>query len=78
MSFILSVAKKSFMLSVVMLNVVMLNVVSPSQNKLTAHSLREMHYFQKALAYFATVISYTYKMFMKLTPMVNFINILQA
>ncbi len=76
----LSVANKPFMLSVVMLNVVMLNVLSPE--KLYHPSMSAVcmtcSVFYNALAYFATAVSYTHKMFMKLRPVANVIKLFTA
>jgi hypothetical protein len=65
------------MLSVAMLSVVMLNVVGAG--KITCTVVNCMHgpmpCFQNALAYFATAVSYEGKMFMKLPPVENVLNL---
>jgi hypothetical protein len=67
-----------YMLSVIMLNVgmlsvIMLNVVTPS-----GEISSPMQSFQNALAYFATVVSYLHKMFMKSAPVANVIRLFTA
>ncbi len=52
-------------LNVVMLSVITLNVAEPH------YTHDPVHYFQNALVYFATAISYGRKMFMKSTPQVH-------
>ncbi len=50
-----------------------------AKNQYVIYSTRAtMQCYQNAQAYFPTAVSYAQKMFMKLTPVVNFINILHV
>ncbi len=68
------------MLNVVMLSVIMLYVVAP--DKLYHPSMSAVcttcSFFYYALAYSATAVSYTHKMFMKLRPVANVIKLFTA
>jgi hypothetical protein len=62
------------MLNVIRLSVVMLSVVAPKISY-TVHCIHApMMGFQTPQAYFATAVSYEYKMFMILTPVVRGLN----
>jgi hypothetical protein len=72
---ILSVANKPFMLSVVMLNVVAPDKLYHPSMSAVCTTCSAFHH---ALAYFATAVNYTHKMFMKLRPVANVIKLLSA